>query len=76
MMYTSTYSQRGALIQMTWMTKATMVQVHMPAMMEFLQNGASAKETGVYVPAMSRKMFMWSMRRSTSVTRGDQSPRW
>ena len=36
-----------ALIQMTWMMSATVVQIHMPAMMESRQNGVSAKETGV-----------------------------
>ena len=32
---------------MTWMMSATVVQIHMPAMMESRQNGVSAKETGV-----------------------------
>ncbi len=36
----------------------------------------SMTASGVYVPAMTRKMFEWSARRSAAVTRGDQVPRW
>ncbi len=32
--------------------------------------------SGVYVPAMIRKMLAWSSRRRTPSMRGLQSPRW
>jgi hypothetical protein len=39
-------------------------------------SGSRATASGVYVPAMIRKMFEWSSRLSTPVQRGDQLPRW
>ena len=38
-----------------------------------LDGGSSAATViGVYVPAMSRKMLEWSIRRRSAVARGDQ----
>ena len=37
---------------------------------------SSTTVSGVYVPAMIKKMLAWSKRLSRSLVRGDQLPRW
>src|SRR5699024_7561132 len=39
-------------------------------------DGSNSVANGVYVPAITMKMFEWSKRRSTPATCGDQVPRW
>ena len=41
------------------------------------QPSSPATATGVYVPAMARKIVEWSsLRQSARALRGDQRPRW
>src|SRR5699024_11641968 len=75
--YTGTYSHRGAFSQNTRPSRPsnappqTTNNSHRAVV-----DGSNSVANGVYVPAITMKMFEWSKRRSTPATCGDQVPRW
>src|SRR5665647_1885022 len=70
-------NHRGAPSQNTRASTPANAPAHtMTSRLRLFGQSSSSTASGVYDPAMIRKMLVWSSRRSAAVTLGDQRPRW
>src|SRR3569623_668637 len=76
-MYIGVESQRGASIQKIRKNIPASAAAQMTDSSTTLDEPSrKRKANGVYEPAISTKMFAWSIRRRNAQTLGDHVPRW